>query len=299
MKQVMVLGLLTSILLGSSSCAEDPIDYDQLEHVKAALAPFQDLEYAMQQGYESDGKYVTDGGGGIGVHFQNSNILGIHEESPNILLYNLLEDGTYRLVAAEWIVPVTWVDEPPELFGRTFDGPGLYHHDVAEHYELHVWLFADNPDGLFALSNPTMQPPSYWPELQIARESTQDYIDVAAAEAAGFVSTEVCVTDGKGGGMGFHYVQDNLVYQDATLPNVLLYEPLANGGLRLVAAEWQVPSDIVSEAPQMFGQVFDGPHHADGTIADRYDMHVWLHKPNPRGLFSQFNPMVNCDALGK
>ncbi len=52
--------------------------------------------------------------------------------------------------------------ERPKLFGQEFKGPmveksltPLVRLDLTE-YELHVWLWRENPDGLFARSNPTL-----------------------------------------------------------------------------------------------------------------------------------------------
>ena len=45
----------------------------------------------------------------------------------------------------------------PSLFGVTFDGPMPGHNPTMPiHYDLHVWLFADNPSGMFAPFNPTL-----------------------------------------------------------------------------------------------------------------------------------------------
>jgi hypothetical protein len=43
------------------------------------------------------------------------------------------------------------------------------------------------------------------------------------------------------------------------------------------------------------GQSFDGPmpgHNPDMPV--HYDLHVWLYKYNPAGLFAAWNSRVNC-----
>jgi hypothetical protein len=30
-----------------------------------------------------------------------------------------------------------------------------------------------------------------------------------------------------------------------------------------------------------------------------YDLHVWLYRENPSGMFAQFNPKVKCGEMGK
>ena len=64
--------------------------------------------------------------------------------------------------------------------------------------------------------------------------------------------------------MGMHYVNGALVADgkvSATAPELVVYEPLANGGQRLVAAEYVVfQSDWDAEhdeAPELFGREFE------------------------------------------
>jgi hypothetical protein len=101
------------------------------------------------------------------------------------------------------------------------------------------------------------------------------------------------------GGMGVHFV--NLTIQgplDPMRPNVLVYEP-KGGKLQLVAAEWLVPVNAVKEAPTLFGQEFQGPMEGHEPLIPRdfhhYDLHVWLFKDNPEGMFAPTNPDVSCD----
>ena len=57
----------------------------------------------------------------------------------------------------------TGVKERPELFGQTFDGPMAGHHPLMPtaltHYDLHVWLWKENPAGLFSPTNPDVKCP--------------------------------------------------------------------------------------------------------------------------------------------
>jgi hypothetical protein len=83
---------------------------------------------------------------------------------------------------------------------------------------------------------------------------------------------------------------------------VLLYEQVGDK-LRLTAAEWFVPlSPAVTARPQLFGQPFDGPmaghHPLMPEMLHHYDLHVWLWKKNPSGMFSPTNPTVKCDKPG-
>ena len=151
---------------------------------------------------------------------------------------------------------------------------------------------------------------TFTPELMRAREALDKYKDPVAAVHDGYFSTVGCVTYPKAGikgqvpypagGMGVHFINMGLIGKplDPTKPQVLVYEPVG-GKLRLVAAEWFVPvSPEVKERPQLFGKPFDGPmegHHPLMPHAlHHYDLHVWLWKDNPAGMFAPTNPNVKC-----
>jgi hypothetical protein len=149
------------------------------------------------------------------------------------------------------------------------------------------------------------------PELQRVREALDKYKDPVVAVHDGYWSTVGCVTYPKAGGsgeipykpggMGVHFVNFSLVGKpvDPAKPQILVYEPVAGGKLQLVAAEWLVPlSPDLKDRPQLFGQPFDGPmeghHPLMPTALHHYDLHVWLWKENPSGMFAPTNPKVNC-----
>jgi hypothetical protein len=148
------------------------------------------------------------------------------------------------------------------------------------------------------------------PELQRAREALDKYKDPIAAVHDGYFSTVGCVTYPKAGapgqvpyprgGMGVHFFNAALLGKpvDATAPQVLVYEPVG-GKLRLVAAEWFVPlSPDLKQRPELFGRPFDGPMEGHHPLMPaglhHYDLHVWLWKANPAGLFAPTNPSVKC-----
>ena len=135
-------------------------------------------------------------------------------------------------------------------------------------------------------------------QLEIVKRATAPFKDVSKAEAAGYVATHDCVT-GRGGAMGVHYVNVALIGDpklDLRKPELLLYEPQADGGMKLVAVEWMVLENGQAKAPRIMGRRFDGPMDHNGTAPMHYDLHVWTARKNPRGTFSQYNPRVSCDA---
>ena len=151
------------------------------------------------------------------------------------------------------------------------------------------------------------------PELEQLRLSLQKYQDPVVAIRDGYFSTLGCVEYPKPGGqgqvayqagaMGIHFLNPSLISPapDPKRPTILLYEPDAHGKLTLVGAEWFVPlATGIIERPQLFGREFDGPMEGHEPLLPQslhhYDLHVWLWKPNPSGLFSPTNPLVKCSG---
>lgn len=133
----------------------------ELVAVRDSLERFQDPRVAIREGYLSTLGCVAYPVGGMGVHFINPALIGpmVDPMRPQILVYEPGPRGTLRLVAAEWFVPLaTGVAERPTLFGRPFDGPMAGHEPLMpaslHHYDLHVWLWKENPAGLFNATNP-------------------------------------------------------------------------------------------------------------------------------------------------
>lgn len=153
------------------------------------------------------------------------------------------------------------------------------------------------------------KPNEITPELQKVREALDKYQDPVVAVHDGYFSTLGCVEYPKpgaagqvpygAGGMGIHFFNLTLVGKlDPFKPQVLVYQPVGDK-LRLVAAEYFVPlSPEVKERPQLFGRPFDGPmaghHPLMPHDLKHYDLHVWLWKKNPAGLFAPTNPDVRC-----
>ena len=125
--------------------------------------------------------------------------------------------------------------------------------------------------------------------------ATAGYQDVATAEAAGYASsldTLGCFTDPELGGMGLHYIDQDLMDDqvDITKPEALVYELDANGDITgLVAHEYIVPIDAWTKTtpPQLFGMDF----HEHPTLP-LWVLHTWLWKDNPAGIFQDWNPAV-------
>jgi hypothetical protein len=167
--------------------------------------------------------------------------------------------------------------------------------------------------GLSASTAANAQKTETTPALDSVRASLARYADPLQAVRDGYFSTVGCITFPKGekmgdgfmhyrpGSMGVHFLNPGLISPkpDPAKPNVLLYEPDGNK-LRLVGAEWFVPlATGVKERPTLFGHPFDGPMEGHEPIMPasmtHYDLHVWLFKNNPYGMFVATNPDVTCE----
>lgn len=152
--------------------------------------------------------------------------------------------------------------------------------------------------------------PAVPPELAKIRASLEKYQDPVAAVRDGYFSTLGCVEFPNPsqpghepyqiGAMGVHFVNPSYVSAtpDPAHPPILLYEPEENK-LRLTGVEWFVPlATGVKQRPELFGQPFYGPMEGHYPLQPaelhHYDLHVWIFKSNPAGLFSPTNPAVKC-----
>ena len=147
----------------ASTAAPEPALPGELREIREALRKYADPVVAVYDGFASTVGCVAYPNGGMGVHFLNIANIGPTPDPlrPALLVYEPEEGGRLRLVAVEWFVPLaTGVKERPVLFGRPFDGPMAGHEPLMpgglHHYDLHAWLYKENPDGLYAPTNPNV-----------------------------------------------------------------------------------------------------------------------------------------------
>ena len=87
--------------------------------------------------------------------------------------------------------------------------------------------------------------------VKAVREATERFQNVAAAEAEGYALQFGCVSGGDFGAMGTHFVNGALVGSgviDVAHPQIVLYEPVANGRFRLTGADYLVVADTWNTA---------------------------------------------------
>jgi hypothetical protein len=121
--------------------------------------------------------------GAMGVHYFRPDLLGIsgppnprvdgdgtHTDflKPSILIYEPQEDGSLKLVAIENLVfQEAWHAlghaKPPSFHGVEYDtmrdDPATQvdeAHMFEPHYDRHIWLYRENPNGVFAQFNPAV-----------------------------------------------------------------------------------------------------------------------------------------------
>jgi hypothetical protein len=158
-------------------------------------------------------------------------------------------------------------------------------------------------------------PESTKAKLELARAVSEKYqAGVEVAEADGYVASSPC-EESEQGSMGIHYVHPSKTAAPPNVgdPPILVYFP-RRGALELVAIEYFQPvlqdgqpyvapadqppraDSLPSTPPQLFENLpFDGPmagHNPE--MPWHYDQHVWLYAENPAGLFSMWNPALDC-----
>jgi len=155
--------------------------------------------------------------------------------------------------------------------------------------------------GVAAFAAPAQAAPD---DLAAARAATARYHNAhpgysLLTDAAGIA----CIDNPGEGGMGIHYVNGALVGDgkvSAATPELVVYEPLAGGRQRLVAAEyvvfqaaWDAQHD---EAPELFGREFELVQAGNRYgLPAFYELHAWLWQHNPAGMFEDWNPRVTCE----
>lgn len=154
-----------------------------LAAVRRATAQFHNADVAAAAGYVFGEPCVASPAGAMGIHAPNPALIGdqtIDPERPEVLLYQEKPNGGLKLIGVEylqvvlvrntttgrvspWFSASRWpsnyvvVNPTPQLFGQTFDGPMPGHSPTMPwHWDFHVWIWANNPNGMFAQWNPSI-----------------------------------------------------------------------------------------------------------------------------------------------
>jgi hypothetical protein len=163
-----------------------------LAAMRLATERFQDVEVALAEGYIRDPSNLCETAdmmglpaeqGAMGIHYFRPDLLGItgppdprvngtgtHTDflAPSVLLYEPQADGRFELVGVENLVfAAAWQAaghaDPPSFQGIPYehmvDDPATpvdEAHLFEPHYDRHVWLYRDNPNGVFTPFNPNV-----------------------------------------------------------------------------------------------------------------------------------------------
>ena len=143
----------------NSTSANAVAESDQLKSVRQATAKYHSTNQAINAGYVADNHCVSVPGlGGMGYHWANPSLVDpvFDPLKPEVVLYAAGPGGNSRLVAVEYVV--INVGQPrPSLDGHLFDIGGAP--VPVPHWTLHVWLFEENPSGIFTPFNPNISCP--------------------------------------------------------------------------------------------------------------------------------------------
>jgi hypothetical protein len=131
-------------------------------------------------------------------------------------------------------------------------------------------------------------------ELAMLNDMFAGYTDITAAQAAGYTERITpCWYHRDHGGQGVHYARTDLIDGTVSLhePEIVMYEPRADGTEEFLAIEYIVPFSAWQQAdpPRLLGRDFMRNERLELWV-----LHVWLGKDNPSGMYADWNPNVSC-----
>lgn len=128
-------------------------------------------------------------------------------------------------------------------------------------------------------------------DLAALRSATAAFHRIEVASAAGYDAQfpPGCFASDEGA-MGLHFLNgQNVGTLSVTRPQLVMYEPQANGSMQLVGVEYIVPGAPTDTPPRLFGRDF---HY--NPVFEVWVLHVWAWRHNPQGMFADWNPTVSC-----
>lgn len=132
------------------------LETDLLKSVRNATSRFHSTTQAINAGYQPTDHCVSVPNlGGMGYHWVNPSLVDpvFDPLKPEAVLYAKGPGGNLRLIALEYIV--INVGQPRPMFGdQPFDINGTP--VPVPHWSLHVWLYENNPAGMFTPFNPNV-----------------------------------------------------------------------------------------------------------------------------------------------
>lgn len=181
-------GTASEELQGPRAAAGEP----SLDAVRQATDRFRDVSVALAEGYIRDPSNTCETAdmvgrpadqGAMGIHYFRPDLLGItgppnpkvsgtgtHTDflKPAVLLYEPQADGSLQLVGVENLAfEESWKaagnSAPPSFHGVPYDhmvdNPETAideAHQFVNHFDRHVWIYRENPNGVFTSFNPVV-----------------------------------------------------------------------------------------------------------------------------------------------
>jgi hypothetical protein len=132
-------------------------------------------------------------------------------------------------------------------------------------------------------------------DIAALRAATAAFHRIDVAHAAGFdAQFPPGCFESDAGAMGFHFLNEaNVGTLSVTRPQLVMYEPQANGSMLLVGVEYIMPGLPTDTPPRLFGRDF-----AYNAVFEVWVLHVWAWRHNPAGMFADWNPTVSCAHAG-
>lgn len=143
-----------------------------------------------------------------------------------------------------------------------------------------------------------VEDPAQRQRLATIRQATEVFEDVDAAVSAGYRPVPQCLeSDNDTGALGLTYANLRLnADQQVNLlrPELLFYEERADGPPVLVGVGYLIPDEDQRPPETPLGHL-EGPIPGVGPgQPDRFELHAWVHRPNPDGPLATWNPDVSC-----
>jgi hypothetical protein len=164
---VFALAGVTALVAAVATAGDGPLPAE-LQDVRAAVAKHHSVEQATRDGYVQASPCESSPAGAMGQHWVNFALMAspaIDPLRPEVLLYLPDSNGNLKLVGVEYLKfdadgSLLTDDDRPFLFGQPFDGPMPGHNPgMPVHYDLHVWVAEQNPNGVYAQWNPALSCP--------------------------------------------------------------------------------------------------------------------------------------------
>jgi hypothetical protein len=186
---------VAAVVLGATMVGATLAQSD-VQAAKAATAQFHDLTVAGDAGFGQPPDPAPlhfcisslDNTGAMGFHYLNgANLNNITDPTkPAVLVYAPDKHGRLHLAALEYVIfQSAWyadhaADTMPEMFGQMMMKNDGVRFQIPPFFALHVWLFQDNPSGMFAPFNPNVS----CANASASATTTAGSVRLAAATAA-------------------------------------------------------------------------------------------------------------------